>query len=348
MKKKIFALLTVFGVVFGAVGVGFADTKGRKKAKTGNQLLALLPPSDAAMTVDVKRVFAEALPQVLSANQSMLTEILGKFDEIKSRTGIDYKQFQQIAIGVSSINALENGYDFEPVVLARGQFDANGIVTVAKTAANGKYREEKIGERTVYVFSPQAAIEQNKGKINTSKFADIIKKFLAGLNKEMALTTYDNNTVVLGSLARVREMFEAKTRISPEVAGLVLRKPNAIANFGAQLPTGLTQFVVLDDDTLGNSLAGVRQLSGSMDVAGGNTIVSIAARTVDPEQAKNLKDTLGGFRGFAGVLKGSQRPDQKIYGRMLENVKIAQTGNEVTVDLQVPLTDVNVLVAEKK
>jgi hypothetical protein len=348
MKKKIFALLTVFGVVFGAVGVGFADTKGRKKAKTGNQLLALLPPSDAVVTVDVKRVFAEALPQVLSANQSMLTEILGKFDEIKSRTGIDYKQFQQIAIGVSSINALENGYDFEPVVLARGQFDANGIVTVAKTAANGKYREEKIGERTVYVFSPQAAIEQNKGKINTSKFADIIKKFLAGLNKEMALTTYDNNTVVLGSLARVREMFEAKTRISPEVAGLVLRKPNAIANFGAQLPTGLTQFVVLDDDTLGNSLAGVRQLSGSMDVAGGNTIVSIAARTVDPEQAKNLKDTLGGFRGFAGVLKGSQRPDQKIYGRMLENVKIAQTGNEVTVDLQVPLTDVNVLVAEKK
>jgi hypothetical protein len=348
MKKKIFALLTVWAVVFSAVGVGFADTKDDKKAKANNQLLALLPPSDAAMTIDARRLFAEALPQILSANQPMLTEILGKFEEIKSRTGVDYKQFQQVAVGVSSINASESGFDFEPLVLARGQFNATGLITAAKTAASGKYREEKIGERTVYVFSPQQSIEQSKDKINNSKFADIIGKFLVGLNKEMALTTYDNNTLVVGSLARVREMFEAKTRISAEVLNLVSRKPNAIANFGAQLPTGLAPFMQLDDDTLGNSLAGVRQISGSMDVAGENTVVSVIARTAEPAQAQNLKDTLAGFKGFAGVLKGSKREDQKIYGRMLENVKIAQTGNEVTLDLQVLQTDINVLVGEKK
>ena len=348
MKKKIFALLTLWAVVFGAVGVGFADTKGRKKAKTGNQLLALLPPSEAALTVDLNRLFAEALPQVLSANQPMLTEILSKLEQIKSRTGVDYKQFQQVAVGVSSINALESGYDFEPLVLARGKFNAAGLMLAAKTAANGKFREEKIGERTAYVFSPQATIEQNKDKINSSKHADIISKFLVGLNKEMALTTYDNNTLVFGSLARVREMFDTKARISAEVLSLASRKPNAIANFGALLPSGLSQFMALENDTLGESLAGIRQLSGSVDITGGNTVVSVAAKTVNPTQAQNLKDTLVGFKGFAGVLKGSKREDQKIYGRMLENVKIAQTGNEVTLDLQTPLTDINVLVAEKK
>jgi len=349
MKRKIFALLAVWAVVFGAVGVGFANPKDDKKAKTNNQLLALLPPSDAAMAVDAKRLFAEALPQILSANQPMLTEILGKFDEIKSRTGIDYKQFQQVAIGISSIKSTENGYDFEPLVLARGQFSAAGLVTVAKTASNGKYREEKVGARTVYVFSPQEAIDQNKGKINNSKFGDLIGKFLVGLNKEMALATYDNNTLVFGSLTRVREMFDAKTRISAEVQNLVSRKPNAIANFGALLPNGLTDFMELDDDALGKSLAGVRQLFGSMDVADGNTVVAIAARTAEPAQAKNLKDTIVGFQGFLpGVLKSSKGEDKKVYGRMLENARIAQTGNEVTLDLQVPQTDINVIIGEKK
>jgi hypothetical protein len=164
----------------------------------------------------------------------------------------------------------------------------------------------------------------------------------------MALTTYDNNTLVLGSLARVREMFEAKTRISAEVLDLVSRKPNAVMNFGALVPNGLSDCIELDDDELGNSLKGVRQLFGSMDVASGNTTVSIVAKTAEVSQAKMLKDTITGFQGFAGVLKGSKREDQKIYGRMLENTKIAQNGNEVTLDLQVPQTDLNVIVGAKK
>ena len=348
MKKKIFALLTVCAVVLSAVTVSFADSKDDKKAKTNNQLLALLPPSDAAVAVDAKRFFGEALPQILSANQPLLTEILGRFDEIKSRTGIDFKQFQQVAVGVSSIKPLENGYDFEPLVLGRGQFKADGLITIAKTASNGKYREEKIAGKTVYIFSPQEVIEQNKGKIGNSAFGDILNKILVGLTKEMALTTYDDNTLVLGSLVRVREMFESKTRISTEVLDLVSRKPNALMNFGALVPNGLSEFMPLEDDELGNSLKGIRQLFGSVDVSSGNTAISVVAKTVEAPQAKFLKDTLTGFQAFAGILKASKREDQKIYGRMLENTKIGQNGTEVTIDLQVPQTDLNVIVGAKK
>jgi hypothetical protein len=348
MKKKIFALLMVCAVVLSAVGVGFADPKDDKKAKTNNQLLALLPPSDVAVALDSKRFFGEALPQILSANQPLLTEITGRFDEIKSRTGIDFKQFQQVAIGVTSFKAVENGYDFEPLVLGRGQLKADGLITIAKTASNGKYREEKIGAKTVYIFSPQEVIEQNKGKIGNSAFGGILSKILVGLTKEMALTTYDDNTLVLGSLARVREMFESKTRISPEVLDLVSRKPNALMNFGALVPNGLSEFMTLEDDDLGNSLRGIRQLFGSVDVLGGNTSLSIVAKTAEAPQAKTLKDTLAGFQGLAGILKASKREDQKIYGRMLENVKIAQNGSEVSIDLQVPQADLNVIVGAKK
>ena len=349
MKKNIFALVAMFAVVLGSVGFGSAQTKGNTKAKT-TQLITILPPSEAAMAIDAKRMFGEALPQILSGNQPLLTEILAKFDEIKSRSGIDYKQFQQVAIGISSIKSANGGeIDFETLVLARGQFNSTGLMTAAKIAANGKFREEKIGERTVYVFSPQEVIEQNKGKIPNSKFTDTLMKMLSGLNKEMAITSYDENTLVIGSLARVRELFDAKTRISAEVLGLVSRKPNAIVNFGALMPTGLAPFMELDQDNLGKSLAGIRQLSGSMDIVSGNTVVSLAAKTAEPEQAASLKDTIVGFQSFLpGILKGQKGEDKKVYARMLENARIAQTGSEVTLDLQVPQADINVIIGEKK
>jgi hypothetical protein len=349
MKNKFFALLTVCAVMLSAVSVGFADTKRQKKAKNENQLLALLPNSDAAMTVDSKRFFDDALPQILSGNQPMLAGILGKFDEIKSKTGIDAKQFQQVAIGVNAIKGEGNQYNFEPLLLARGQFNAAGLIAVAKIASNGKYREEKIGEKTVYVFSAKEIIEQNKGKISNSMIVKIVDKMLAGLSNDLAVTTYDNNTLALGSLARVREMFETKTRISGEVLGLVSRKPNSIINFGAKVPSGLSQFIDLDNDELGKNLDAIRFLSGSMDVLDGNTAVSMSAKTINAEQAKGLKDTLDGLQVVGkALLGGAKSPDKKVYARMVENAKIAQNGNEVMLDLQVQQADLNVIIGEKK
>jgi len=354
MKKTIFALLAVCSVIFSTAGFGFAADTNAKKAKT-EQLLGLLPASEAAMTIDVKRMTGEALPQILSANQPMLTEILAYFDQMKTRTGVDPRQFEQIAAGVSSLKEANGGYDYEPVALARGNFDSAALIAAAKIVAAGKYREEKIGDRTVYIFSPQTAMEQGVSKLETreanplnSKIGGFLAKFLVGLNKDMALTAYDKNTLAVGSLGRVREMLEAKTRLSPEISSLVTRKPNSIVGFGAMLPNGLTNFFELEDDSLGAALGGVRQLYGSMDVASGNTVVAVVARTAEPTQAKTLKDTLAGFQTFAGILKGSKREDQKVYGRMLESVKLGQAGNELTVDLLVPQSDINVIVGAKK
>lgn len=349
MKRRIFALLTVCAVILSTVCVGLAGPKDAKADKNTSQLLTLLPPSDAAITVDAKRFFGDALPQILSANQPLLADILGKFDEVKAATGIDFKQFQQIAIGVNTIKVSEKQYNFEPLILARGQYNAAGLVAIAKIASNGKYREEKIGDKTVYIFSAKEIIEQAKGKITNSMIVKILDKVLAGLSNELALTAYDNNTLALGSLARVREVFETKTRISGEVLGLVSRKPNAIVNFGMKVPNGLSQFIDLDNDELGKNLDAIRFLSGSMDVLDGNTAVSFSAKTVNAEQAKGLKETLDGLQALGkAILGGSKSPDKKVYGRMAENAKIAQLGNEVTLDLQVPQADINVIVGEKK
>lgn len=354
MKKKIFAFFVVVAFVLNGIGTAFANTKPKKKVRQTTQLAALLPASEGALTLNAQRFFGEALPQVLSGNQPLLNDILGKIDEIKNKTGIDLRQFEQVAVGVQSKQISPTEIDFEPIVLARGSFNAGALVAVAKVASKGKYREEKIGGKTVYVFTMNGLVEKDKPsttkpRAKPSIFEKAIDKMFAGLSRELAVTVYDNNTLAIGSRARVREIVGTKTRISSEVLDLVSRKPNAVISFGANLPSGLSKFVDLDNDELGKNIDAIRQMSGAMDVTDGNAVVSMMAKTLKPEQAQNLQETLEGLQIVGkALLDGSKGADKKVYSRMVDNARISRSGNEVMLDLQVPNSDITILIGEKK
>ena len=354
MIKKISALFLACAFLLNGVGgIIFAasDATENSAQTAAPQLAALLPVSDGVVTINMRRILSEALPQILSSNQTMLNEILGKFDEVKTNTGLDLRQFEQIAVGISSKKTAANNVTFEPVVLARGTFNSGALLALAKVAAKGKYREEKIGGKTAYVFSAKQAAAQAKPKINGAKSSTVeatIDKILNGLTDELAVTAYDGNTLAIGSLARVRETLDAKTRIAADVLDFVNRKPNSIMSFGLKLPAGLSQFVNMDNDEIGKNLEAIRQISGFVDVGGGNATVSLVAKTLEPAQAKNLQETLEGLqmvgKAFVGGSKGA---DKKVYARMIDNTKISQNGNEVTLDLQIAQSDIDILVSAK-
>ncbi|MDQ3179497.1 MAG: hypothetical protein M3Q33_03140 [Acidobacteriota bacterium] len=354
MKKKIFALFVVCAFVLNGISTAFADIKSKKNVRQAPPLVALLPASEGASILNVQKFFNEALPQTLSDNQPMLSSILDKIDEIKNKTGIDLRQFEQIAVGVQSKRLSPVQIDFEPIVLARGTFNAGALIAVAKVASKGKYREEKIGGKTVYVFTLKELVEKDKSSTNkptgkNSIFEKTIDKMFSGLSRELAVTVYNNNILAIGSLARVRELFDAKTRISSEVLDLVSRKPNAVISFGANLPGGLSKFVDLDNDELGKNIDAIRQLSGAVDVSDGNAVVSLMAKTLKPDQAQGLQETLEGLQLVGkALLGGSKGANNKVFGRMVENVRISRNGNEVMLDLQIPNSDINILIGEKK
>ncbi len=353
MKKKIFALFVVCAFVLNGISTAFADIKSKKNVRQAPQLVALLPASEGASILNVQKFFNEALPQTLSDNQPMLSSILDKIDEIKNKTGIDLRQFEQIAVGVQSKRLSPVQIDFEPIVLARGTFNAGALIAVAKVASKGKYREEKIGGKTVYVFTLKELVEKDKSSTNkptgkNSIFEKTIDKMFSGLSRELAVTVYNNNILAIGSLARVRELFDAKTRISSEVLDLVSRKPNAVISFGANLPGGLSKFVDLDNDELGKNIDAIRQVSGAVDVSDGNAVVSLMAKTLKPDQAQGLQETLEGLQLVGkALLGGSKGANNKVFGRMVENVRISRNGNEVMLDLQIPNSDINILIGEK-
>lgn len=360
MKTKFFAALVAFTFVLNAFGTAFADTKTTRKVAQTNALAALLPASDGVMTVDLKKILSEAVPQILSARPQMVTDINAKIDEIKAKTGLDLRQFEQLAVGVSMKQISAKEVDIEPLVLARGKYNASALIALAKLASKGKYREEKIGARSIYIFSIEPPKEmktvepsktgntdQTSAPKKDSWFEKAMDRMIDGLAKEIAVTSYDGNTLAFGTLARVRETVEPKPRVKADLLSLINRKPNAVAAFAANLPNGLSSIIDLDldNDEIGNTLDSLRQVNGSMELINGETAVSLMAKTLKVEQAQNLHETLQGLQMLGkSFLGGSQRADQQVYSRMIESVKVTRNLTAVSVDLQVPQTDINILI----
>ena len=349
MKNKFFALFVVGAFILNGIGTAFAKTNSDNKTNQTSQLVALLPASDGIMTLDVRRLFGDALPQILSGNQPMLAKILAHIEEIKTKTGIDPKQFQQIAVGVSAKQISAKEVDLEPILLARGTFNAAALLAVAKVASKGKYREEKVGDKSVYVFKIDEMVKKDKPTAKDSWFDKAINRMFAGLSRDLAVTAYDNSTLAIGSAARVRETLQSKSRVNNELLNLVYRKQNAVMSFGMNLPNGLSGFVDFDNDELGKNLDAIRQIYGTFDVSGVNSNVAVTAKTFKPEQAQNLKDTLDGLQMVGKALLGASKgADKKVYSRMIDNAKISHTGDEIMLILQVPQADIDVLIGEKK
>ena len=346
MKNRSISLF-VLAVLFLNLGVSsFADSKARKAKKSqATQLALLLPASDGVVTLDVKRFFGVALPKILSANQPMLTEILAKIDEMKSKTGIDIRQFEYLAAGVTAQKISEKEYDLEPVIIARGRINSGALIGTAKLAANGKYREEKVGEKTIYVFAAKDIAEQAKQQVPAGK-TGMADKILGKLSREVAVTTIDANTLVFGSLPLVRQTLDAKTTVGTDLTSLLGKRETSVVSFAGKLPTGMSAFLPLENDELGKNIESIRYVYGNMDVAGEITSVNLTARTVQSSQATALLETLEGLqmlgKAFLGGAKGA---DKQVYVRMIENAKFSAKGNEVMFDLQVPQSDIDVLVA---
>lgn len=350
MKTKLFAISAIAVLLLNIVGLAASDTqRGKAKKRQATRLVSLLPASDGVAVFDSKRFLNDALPKVLSANQPMLAEIMAKITEMENRTGIDLRKFEQVAVGVAMKQISPTNIDFEPVAIANGDISAGALIAVARLASKGTYREEKISGKTVYVFSPKDVSQKTTVKTTNSKIAHVIDQALHGLMKEVAVTTFDKNTLVLGSLARVRETLEAASHVGADLSGLLSVKETAVMSFALKTPGGLSKMLPLDNDELGANIDAIQYLAGSIDVAAVGTSLQMMARTQKPEQAQGLKDTLEGLQIVGGaIFGGSKRPDQKIYARMIKSAKFENRGNELTLDLLVPQADIDALIAGNK
>lgn len=340
MKSRFFALAAIAVLLMNMLGATTAE------AKTPNRLIGLLPASDGIAVFDSKRFLNEGLPRVLSANQPLLAEITAKIDEMQSRTGIDPRKFEHIAVGVNFKQVSPTEMDYDTVALMSGDMNFGAIIAAAKLVSKGAYRTEMVGNKSVFIFTAAEAIKQHTVKTSNSKIARMVDRAFGSFSKEIALASIDRNTLAIGSVHRVRETLEKKSSVSREVLSLLPQKENAVMTFATRAPAGIERILPMDNDELAANLKSVQFLSGSMDVAAAGATVQMLARTKTAQDAIQLKDTIDVLQTFGKiVLGGSKRADQRVYARMIDSAKFETRGNDLTLDLLVPQSDIDILIA---
>lgn len=343
MKSKLFAIFTLSVLVLNTAGSALADTKA-KKAANATAIVAMLPASDGVVVFDIKTFLGSALPQMLSGNQVMLAEVTKAIEEAKTKTGIDVRQFETLAAGVSATKIADKKYDLDSVLIARGQVSSGGVLAAAKLAAKGKYREEKVGERTIYIFEAREVVTQNAPQ-STSQTAGMVAKALKTFSKEMAAFAVDANTLAFGSVEKVKATALGSSKVDKEITDLLSKAAAPVATFAARVPEGMSAFLPLDNDELGKNIDAIKYMYGSMRVNGSSTSLSATARTLQADQAVSLKDTLDGLQMLGKMFLGNAKgADKEVYARLIENVKFSNSGNDVSMDLAIAQTDIDFLV----
>lgn len=345
MKFKLLSLISLSLFSIAALAyVGGDVVKGDSNKRAANDLVALLPDSDMVATGNVKQFFNDALPRVMAANQPMLNKVMNELNAMTEKTGVDIRKFDTVAVGAKFKGTDLSKMDIDAVAIARGDVNAGALIAVAKLAAKGTYREEKIGERSVYIFKAGDVVDKSvSAKASKTGMADQIAR---ELTQEMAITSYDGGTLVVGSLEMVRATLSHTTAVSSTLTSMLSNRETSVFTFAGRMPEKTASMLDLDGDDLGKNIDSIKYMAGSMDVGTFGMNVAISARTTTPAQAKGLGDTLTAMQSVGkALLGGAKRSDQQLYGRLVENAKISIRENDVALELTVPQTDIDKLVA---
>jgi hypothetical protein len=311
-----------------------AQTRARNNAPAPTGLLASLPQSDAVAQVKMKQLLNEAMPRILANNPAKLAEVNASIDSFKTRTGLDPRMFDQIAVGIKFTFPSEGVTKSQTIALANGAFSPAAMVAAGRVASNGAYREEKYQGKTIYIFKLDQSIR-------------LLGMFDIRID-ELAASPLDANVLALGDPAGVHAAIDAtrsrKSAANAELIALANRDPNAIIGFGSNVTEQLIRNLDIGNAPIATDLSKLRQVYGSVGSTEKDLELFLAARAVSVEAAKNLGDTLEGLKQFGALLVVRLSGAKGVVAKSaLANMKIVTTANELQIRTAVPQADVGPL-----
>ena len=334
MKLRFFYLVFVILSLAAVTANSQTRPKTATSPATTPSLMSSLPESDAVAQVKVRRLLNEVVPQVLANNPTKLAEVNADIDRFKTRTGLDPRMFEQLAMGVKYSYPSEGVTKLRTVALANGTFSSGAMVAAGRVAANGKYREEKYQGKSIYIFT----IDENIKVLGLFDFAI----------REIAAAPIDTNTLALGDPIGIRSVIDVsrgRKRGNTELIALASRDPNAVIGFGSNLSPTLLKNLDVGNASITEDLSGLRQVYGSVGTTPKDVDLFLGARTVNAESARNLGDTLEGLKQFGAMFVGRLTGAKGVLAKSaLTNLKILTQANELQIRTAVAQADIAPLV----
>lgn len=337
MKRKIHVLLFVLAMAVGMFG--FANIKpaasNAVKASAANDLLSLLPASDAIIYVDAQKILNDTLPTFLANRQDLLAKIRKEINKANTEVGIDPNTIESAAVGISFKS--KTGKD-NTVVIVRGRFDSNATVEkgLARVEKDGKMkRHETVYEGRSIQFLKRISTTNNKNESVTAS------------DNDTAVTVLDSNTIAVGDMVGVRTTIDAsmgKNKVSDELVALATRNSSALVSFSGN--TKAVEDLNLNFGKGGQLFEGVNQFYGALWNSGADSLEGqLTLRTNTSERAGELSDALNGFKTlFSGF--GSKDPEAAMIKDILKGITIEAVGNEVDVKGKLSSSSISLIVGK--
>jgi hypothetical protein len=137
-----------------------------------------------------------------------------------------------------------------------------------------------------------------------------------------------------------------QTSANAELISLALKQPNSIASFGGNVSPELIENLKIGNDAVAKDLASVRQAYGSVGMTERDLEVFAAARTTNPEAARNLGDTVEGLKQLGALFIHRLPAARGVLAKSaLNNLKISTTGNEIQIRTGVAQSEVSPVVS---
>jgi hypothetical protein len=335
-KKSVASILAVVsGITLIALvsSLTFGGQKQKPTAPAPANIASYLPASDAVAIVDVKRMLSETMPSILGSDQAKLAQANAEIDKFKTRTGVDLRQFNRVAVGVRYAYPNATTTKLETVAIAHGTFDAKAVSASARAAANGKSREEKYRGLTITIINVNDQI-----------------KLLGLWNmtiSELAICPLDPTSLALGTLENVKAAIDAGKagRAPAELIALASKDPAAVIGFGANITPELLAKLDVGNDTIAKDVSSIKQAYGSVGSTQSDVTVMMVARTDSADAAKNLGDTVEGLRQLGSMFIGRLAdPRRALAESALNNLKVTARGMEVEIRTQVAAANLAALI----
>lgn len=291
-----------------------------------------LPASDMIFTVDVRRLLTEVVPRALAGDSARLAQVNADVEEFKTRTGIDARAFDTVAVGARFVALPSGAVKVDNMTaVARGTFRADALVAAARAAAKGGLVEQTHAGKTVYVAT-----------VN-----DRLRLFgIARMHvRELAFAVLDANTLALGEPADVRAAIDAQAgRGRADLTMLNFpRGAGDFVAFAGNVRPGVLAGVRTDLPNVDRAIDSIRGFYGTVGSSPTGLQMMTALRAGTAADAKQLFDTVEALRQIAPGLISMAGDKARFARSLMDSLKVTTKGNEVQLRLEVPQSEISTL-----
>jgi hypothetical protein len=307
------------------------------RAQDARSTLTNLPASQAVLYINARRLINEAAPAVVPPE--VLNKTLNDARQFIDLNGLEYVIAGARLKGEVSLKQLP-----EVLLIVRGNFSADGLLSAARMAGQGMYVQETYGGKTLNVFTLNKAAAPAAAEGGAEQSS---KKFPID---QIAAVALDANTLAIGIPAYLRDAIDASTggdkaRLKPELVDLALRDANTLVSIVTDVPPAMSQHLralgVPPNAEADRLIDALRQLQLSVNMQPGTFGVQSIMRMENSDAASSLSGlvSMGANLAKGEIAKdaqkktGGERDDMAALLRVFETLTNTARDNEVTLGL---------------